>query len=238
MKIRKLITGTIILAITLSYIVIAQQPALTKEQIIERSWEAMFGQVSSKKIRTIYFESYFHGREEPSRIYLKRPNLFRNESSDAILVFDGGKAAMITEAEEGKELDKTEIVDSTYWAHFEVDIALIFPAFFEYPSEYRGINSADSDITYEIFVDLPLGGNVSYFIDPETFLVRRRLVSWEGDPDKELWENLITGYNDYNGLLFEEGYSFIGHEGREKGYFRNVKYNREFNKSLFEIKFR
>jgi len=238
MKIRKLIMGTIILAITLSYSVNAQQPELTKEQIIERSWEAMFGDVSSKKIRTIYFESYFHGREEPSRIYLKRPNLFRNESSDAILIFDGEKAAMITEVEEGFEPDKTEIVDSTYWAHFEVDIALIFPAFFEYPSEYRGINSADSDITYEIFVDLPLGGNVSYFIDPETFLVRRRLVSWEGDPDMELWENLITGYNDYNGLLFEEGYSFIGHEGREKGYFRNVKYNTEFNKSLFEIKYK
>lgn len=235
MKLHKLILAPVFPAFVLLSGMNGQVPELTKEQITERAWKAMFGNLKPDEVRTIYYESYFHGREEPGRIYFKRPNLIRNESNDVILIFNGKNAAIITEAEKGSETANTEIVDTAYWAHFEVDIALIFPAFFEYPSEYKGIDVTGDDTTYEMYVDLPLGGHVTYFIDPGSFLVKRRLVSWEGDPDKELWENLIIGYNDYNGLLFEDGYSFIGEEGREEGYFRNVKYNSVFEKSLFKI---
>ena len=232
----KLIINAVLLSLLLTTSVKGQEPELTKEQIIERSWKAMFGDADSKGIQTIYFESYFHGREEPSRNYFKRPNFYRNESGNVMLVFDGKKAVMITEGEDSEKAGKPELVDSVYWAHFEVDIALIFPAFFEYNSEFRGIHSEGADHTYEIFVDLPMGGNVTYFIDTGTFLITRRLVSWEGDPEKELWENLITGYHDYNGFLFEEGYSFIGQDGRENGFFKNVNYNMEFDEELFQIK--
>lgn len=234
-NLRKLIPAILMLTLILSIGTNGQDPELTKEQIIERTWKAMFGSLKQKKVRTIYYESYFHGRQEPGRIYFKRPNLFRNVSTDAILIFDGKKAAIVREGNEGAGTVKTEMVDSAYWAHFEVDIALIFPAFFEYPSQYKGISSTGGESTYEIYVELPMGGHVTYFIDQESFLVRRRLVSWDGDPEKELWENRITGYKDYNGLLFENGYSFIGQEGREEGYFRNVKYNSVFNKSMFRI---
>ena len=52
------------------------------------------------------------------------------------------------------------------------------------------MNGADA---YRLYVPLPLGGNVTYFVDGKSFLVTRRLVSWDGDP-KELWENLVENY--------------------------------------------
>jgi len=235
MKIMQRIIPVVLLSLLLTVYVKGQESELTKEQIIERSWRAMFGDAEAKGIQTIYYEAYFHGRKEPGRHYFKRPHFYRNESGKMILVFDGKKAVMITKGEEGEKAGKPEWVDSVYWAHFEVDIALIFPAFFEYSSEFRGIYSEGDDNAYEIFVDLPMGGNVTYFIDTTTFLITRRLVSWEGDPEMELWENLITGYRDYNGFLFEEGYSFIGQGGRENGYFENVRYNMEFDEALFQI---
>jgi len=214
----------------------AQDMSVTKEEIIKKAWKAMFGELNSDDIKSIYLESYFHGREEPNRVYIKRPNLFRNETKNIILIFDGKRAAMINNSKDHSGNSGTlEIVDSAYWAHFEVDIALGFPAFFEYSSEYKGINWDADNKTYELYVDLPLGGNVSYFVDTESYLVTRRLVSWEGDPEKDLWENIVEGYIDYDGILFEKGYSFIGQDGRENGYFRNVKFNIETSEDIFKI---
>jgi hypothetical protein len=226
----------LLLSLFLTAHVKGQEPELTKKQIIERAWKARFGDKDATGIQTIYYESFFHGSEEPGRHYLKRPHFYRNESPKAILIFDGKKAAMIPVGEGGEKAGEPEWVDSIYWAHFEVDVALAFPAFFEYESEYLGIHSEGAGRTYELFVELPLGGSVTYFIDAETFLISRRLVSWEGDPEQGLWENLITGYRDYNGFLFEEGYSFIGRDGREAGYFRNVRYNLELDDALFRIR--
>ena len=209
---------------------------VTKETIVTKAWEAMFGELKSEEIKSIYLESYFHGRKVPGRITFKRPNLYRNETENNVIVFDGKRAALIDKSpEKSGDPNYLEIVDSSYWCHFEVDIALIFPAFFEYPSEYKGIYRKGENESYELYVELPLGGNVSYFIDTKSFLITRRLVSWEGDPDQDLWENLITGYIDYEGILFEKGFSFIGNDGREEGYFRNVKFDAKTEDSKFQI---
>ena len=66
---------------------------ITREEIIAKAWKAMFGERSNKDIQSIYEEGYFHGRTVPSRMTVRRPNLFRNENPSGVLVFDGTRAA-------------------------------------------------------------------------------------------------------------------------------------------------
>ena len=209
---------------------------ITKKEIINNTWKAMFGKLKSDEIKSIYVEGFFHGSDVPSKTTIKRPNLFRNEMDSGVLVFDGKRAAWLERKpdEEGNKLNP-EMIESKYWRHFEVDIAIIFPAFFDFPSELRAVKMKGEKKVYELYVDLPLGSNVTYFVDAESFLVTSRLVSWDGDPKQDLWENLITKYIDYEGLLFPDGYSFVGRDGKEKGFFKNVKFNIKPESKLFNI---
>jgi catechol 2,3-dioxygenase-like lactoylglutathione lyase family enzyme len=209
---------------------------LTKEVVIHKAWKAMFGDLQNQDIRSIYAEGYFHGRTVPSRITVRRPDRFRNENPAGVLVFDGRRAAWATRAPDEKGNPRgPELIEAKYWRHFEVDIAILFPAFFDHPAEFMGIEKVNGADAYKLHVPLPLGGSVTYFVDSKTFLVTRRLVSWEGDPKEELWENLVDGYVNYDGIRFPDGYSFMGSKGREKGYYKNVRFNVEPEDGLFKI---
>lgn len=213
------------------------QPAsLTKDEVVARAWKAMFGGRTDKDIRSIYLEGYFHGATIPSRMTVKRPNLFRNEVSSGVLVFDGKRAAWAKREPDanGKPLGP-ELIEPQSWRHFEVDIALVFPAFFDYPSELVGIDKVNGADAYKLHVVLPLGGSVTYFVDATSFLVTKRLVSWDGGPKPELWENLVEGYLNVDGIRFPDGYSFEGRNGREKGTYKNVRFNVEPKDELFAI---
>jgi hypothetical protein len=213
----------------------AGDATLTKEEIIAKAWKAMFGDLHNKDIRSIYVEGYFHGSTKPSRITVKRPNLFRNENPSGVLVFDGKRAAWAKREPDDKGNPRgPELIEAKYWRHFEVDIAIVFPAFFDHPSEFKGIEKVNGADAYRLYVPLPLGGNVTYFIDSKNFLVTRRLVGWDGDPN-DLWENLVENYEDHGGIRFPDGYAFQGREGREKGTYKNVRFNIDPGDELFQI---
>jgi hypothetical protein len=214
----------------------AGNAALSKEEVVARAWKAMFGERSSTDIRSLYVEGYFHGRALPSRMTLRRPDLFRNENPSGVLVFDGQRAAWAKrEPDEKGNPRGPELIEAQYWRHFEVDIALLFPAFFDHPAELKGIEKVNGSDAYRLYVPLPLGGNVTYFVDARSFLVTRRLVSWEGDPKTEPWENLIDGYVNYDGILFPDGYAFQGRAGMEKGLYKNVRFNVDAGDEMFRI---
>jgi hypothetical protein len=213
----------------------ARDATLTKDEIVGRSWKALFGDRRSEEIKSIYVEGFFHGRSEPSRITVKRPNLFRNENPAGVLVFDGKRAAWAKRAPDEKGNPRgPELIEAKYGRHFEVDLAIVFPAFFDHPAEFKGIETVNGSDAYKLHVPLPLGGSVTYFIDSKSFLVTRRLVSWDGDP-KDLWENLVDGYANIDGILFPDGYRFTGSKGQEKGYYKNVRFNVDPGEELFKI---
>jgi len=210
---------------------------ITREDIIAKAWKAMFGERQDKDIRSIYVEGYFNDRTVPSRMTVKRPNLFRNENPAGVLVFDGQRAAWAKrEADKAGNPQGPELIVPEQWRHFEVDIALIFPAFFDHRSEFKGIEKVNGSDAYRLYVKLPLGSHVTYFIDSKSFLVTRRLVSWDGgNADSDLWENLVDSYVNHDGIIFPDGYAYEGRAGREKGFYKNVRFNINPEDGLFKI---
>lgn len=234
--IKSVLIATILITVPLNFYGQNGNSTITKKEIIEKSWKAMFGKLKSEEVKSIYVEGFFHGSKIPNRMTVKRPNKFRNEVSGEILVFDGERAAWVKRNPDNEGNPRNpEIIDSDHWLHFEIDIALIFPAFFEYESEYRGIKTIDGKKLFEFFVKLPKGAHLSYFIDTTDFLIKRRQVSWEGKPGAKLWENIIDNYIDYDGIKFPDGYTFMGRNGMEKGVYKNFKINIEPDGKLFVI---
>jgi hypothetical protein len=235
-SVKAVLSSIFIFLIIFAGCLLSQRAVPSKDEIIQKAWKAMFGDAKSEDIKSIYVESFFHGSTTPSRQTVRRPNLFRNEVSSGVLVFDGKRAAWVERKpdENGKPLGP-EVLDQAHWRHFEVDIALVFPAFFEYPSEYMGQEAVEGAETYKIRVDLPLGSKVIYFVDAESFLIRKRLVSWDGGSPAAYWENTMTGHRPYDGIVFPEGCSYPGRDGRETGLYRNVRINVDPPDELFKI---
>ncbi len=209
---------------------------ITRDEIIAKAWKAMFGDLRSEDIRSLSVEAYFHGRAVPSRMTVRRPNLFRNETPFGVLVFDGQRAAWAKREPDDKGNPRgPELIPAAQWRHFEVDIAMLFPAFFDHPAEFKGSEKVNGNDAYILYVPLPLGANVTYFVDSRSFLVTRRLVNWDGDPKAEPWENLIDSYAKSGRIFFPDGYVFAGSKGKEKGYYKNVRFNVNPADDLFKI---
>ena len=234
--VRTALSATLVVLLAPAGILLSQSAAPSKDEIVRRAWMAMFGNAKSEDIRSLYVESFFHGSTTPSRQTVKRPNLFRNEVSSGVLVFDGKRAAWVERKpdENGKPLGP-EVLEQAHWRHFEVDIALLLPAFFDYPSEYLGEEAVEGAAAYKIRVTLPLGGKVIYFVDATSFLVTKRLVSWDGGSPAAYWENTMTGHKRYDGIVFPEGCTYPGKDGRETGTYRNFRINVNPADELFEI---
>jgi len=217
----------------------AGQPApakLSVEEVIGKAWKAMFGERQDGEIRSVYLEGYFHGGTVPNRMTIRRPNRFRSETRSGILVFDGQRAAWAKrEPDEKGNPQGPELIEPKYWRHFEVDIAIVFPAFFDHRAELQGIEKINGVDAYKLYVQLPLGSDVTYFVDSTTFLVTKRLVSWDGDPAAQPWENLIEDYVNVDGIVFPDGYVFTGRDGQEKGFYKNVRFNVDAGDELFKI---
>lgn len=217
-------------------VVLPQEITLSKEDIISKTWKTMFGDLKNEDVHSFYVETYAHGGKIPSKITIKRPHFFRNEYPYGILVYDGKKAARIeSKTEQNGKKYETGILDPLVYRHFEVDIALIFPAFFEYPSEFRGIIKVNGKKVYELYVNLPGGSFISYFIDPDSFKIISRLVNWDGDKRVESWDNSVMDYVKYDGFYFPGGYTFEGRKGPDKGIYSNVKINISPDPALFKI---
>lgn len=237
----KQISGKIIvfaLIIFLSNSVFGQEakPEMSKDEIIQKAWKAMFGDLKNEDIKSIYVEGYFHGSDVPNKTTSKRPNLFRNEVSSGVLVFDGERAAWAERYpdEEGNPREG-EILEEYHWMHFEVDIALYFPAIFEFPSELRGIEAVNGSDTYVFFVRLPMGGRTIYWVDTTSYLITRRAVNYSMDEDADYWENLMMEYIDYDGILFPAGFTYEREGKIEKGIYKNVRLNINPDNEIFQI---
>jgi hypothetical protein len=112
-----------------------------------------------------------------------------------VLVFDGARAAFVEgPVLDDGSLDGPHLVSADHWHHFEMDIALYVPAFFDYPAEFRGMTVVEGRNAYILHVNLPMGGEVVYWVDAESYLpIGVSLPDWELERAFGEWEK-VGGY--------------------------------------------
>lgn len=150
-------------------------------EIVSRCARAMAGSGDIASLRTLRLEEVLEGRDRGEKWEIIRPNLVRRQVEGAfILLSDGSRAGYL----EGPRLaDGTlqgpHLVPQETYYHFEMDISIYVPAFFDYPAEYAGLTTVDGNPAHLLRVNLPRGGVAIYAIHAESFLpVRVELPEW------------------------------------------------------------
>lgn len=160
----------------------AQAKTITSREVVDRCIEAMGGQETVDSFRNMRF---LLRRPDPSKnIYweIQRPNKVRKERpGKLVLVFDGERAGFVMgPPRTDGTLEGPHLVPAEDWHHFEMDIALYVPAFFDHPAEYQGMDQVGETTVHILKVTLPMGAKVIYALDADSFLpLRVSLPAWD-----------------------------------------------------------
>ena len=176
----------------------------TAEQIVARTAEAMAGAGGIEDLKTLRIRMVYADHDYPVVSEFSRPNRMRTEGvGNYVLVFDGERAAFLESppAEDGTPQDPA-LVDSRYLADLELDIAFVFPAYFDHPSEYLGREVAEGVETHKLGVTLPLGIRTTYFIDAESYLPLKVVADVTVDGTEYHPGRVFSDYEDQGGMMY------------------------------------
>jgi len=210
---------------------LTQQETVTAEMIVAKCAEAMGGMEKISLIKTMRVNEIFPDHGEHAMIFeMKRPNWFRNPRIN--LVFDGKRACFLKGP--GNK-SGPELVDEDEWKDFEVDMAFHFPAFFDYPAAFAGVESVDGRDAAKLSVNLPLGAVMTYYIDSKSFLIFRAAAKFvlggkEHTPYRDFFD-----YRQVNGVLLPHGFSYGSRTGQMKGRVKSIETNFDFPEAWVKI---
>ncbi len=191
------------LAVTLTVLVPAcRQP--TAERIVAAAADAMAVAGSMEELRTLRIRITYPDHEYPVVTEISRPNRMRTEGvGNYVLVFDGERGAFLERppAEDGTP-QGPELIDPVYLRDLELDIAFVFPAFFDHPSEYLGREVVEGVDTHKLGVTLPLGVRLTYFIEVESHLPLKVVADVTVDGTEYHPGRVYNEYEDRGGVMY------------------------------------
>jgi len=212
----------------------ASEPA-TRDEIVARCAEALGGADRIAAVRTLRFEVSYADTNIVQRIEIARPNRIRSEGN-AVLVFDGARAAFLKGAPSTNGRDPgVQLVEAEAWRDFEVDIAFLFPAFFDYPGEYAGLDTLDAQTFHKIVVALPMGIRMTYFLDAGTFLPRRIVADFPYGGVVYHPERMVDDYRETGGVLFPRAFTSSGWGLRGAATVTSLELNVSLNDERFTL---
>ena len=200
-------------AVTMGALALGQDlPAqeISATEIVARSIEAMGGADRIGNWETLRIRYNLPDHEGISQTEIRRPNLFRAGR----LVFDGERAAILAPpGAEGGGDSSVEMIPAEEWKDFELDIAWSVPAILDYPAEYLGTDSVLGHETYKLGVSLPLGADITYYIDAATFMILKAASDFTIRGNDYHWERLFTNHREVDGILFPWAFTYPGRQG-------------------------
>jgi hypothetical protein len=191
----------------LAIIVTAMTPACgqpTAEHVVAMAADAMMGAGQIDDLKTLRVRMVYADHEYPVVTEISRPNRMRTEGVGSyVLVFDGERGAFLEQppAEDGTPQGPARI-DAKYLKDLELDIAFLFPAFFDHPSEYLGREMVDGTDTHKLGVTLPLGVRTTYFIDAESHLPVKVVADITVDGTDYHPGRVFRDYEDQGGMMY------------------------------------
>jgi len=182
-----------------------QAETLTVEEVVEQAIDAMGGAERLDAFRTLKIVMSWpdHGI---LRTEIERPNHARLGENG---VFDGERYALFHRIS-GTSDWCAELAPANEWLDGEVDIAWFVPAFLDQPAEYLGTELLGDTETHVLRVILPLGAEMTYYLDPETYLVLRissRIMIGETEFTPE---RSYTDYREVDGIMLPFSFTYPG----------------------------
>jgi len=179
----------------------------------------------------------YHEHDYPVTIDVSRPNLVRSTGGERyISVFDGERAAFLHYVDRDGIPSDPFLVDEEEVKDWEAEIAWIFPAYFDHPSEYLGLRSVEGDSLHVLQVILPLGVRMEYCLDPLTFLLRRAEAYATIRGVTHHSGRIYHDYRDVEGVKYPSHMEFFYGEGKpQPAVFETVEFDVEFPPEHFLI---
>lgn len=195
-------------AIALASLVAAcQEP--TTERIVARAARAMAGSGRIEDVKTLRVSMVYPDHEYPVITEIRRPDRMRTWGGKHVVVFDGQRGAFL---ERSPAADGTprgpELIDPRYVKDFELDIAFLFPAFFDHPSEYLGRELVEGVEAHKLRVVLPLGIRTVYFVDAESHLPIKVTADVTIDGAEYHPGRIFMDYQDRGGLKYPRAVTY------------------------------
>ena len=184
------------------------------EEVVAACAEALGGSAAIDAVRTLRLTYRLpdHGGGA-AVLEIRRPNLLRMGD---FAVFDGTRAALLDQPPlpDGSERP-AELVDAAEWPDFEMQIGWFFPAFFDYPSEYGGIEVIEGIETHKLHVQLPLGVRLTYFVDAATDLplMLESHVPLNGKDHR--YSRFFGQYGETAGILYPRTFTYYSFHVRQ-----------------------
>lgn len=196
-------------AVTLAVLIPAcRQPSA--ERIVALTAEAMTGGGRIEDLTTLRIRMVYPDHDYPVVTELRRPNRLRTEGVGSyVLVFDGERGAFLERplAEDGTP-QGPELIDPKYLKDLELDIAFVFPAFFDHPSEYLGREVAEGVETHKLSVVLPLGVRTIYFIDAATYLPIKVVADVTVEGTEYHPGRVFSDYEDHGDMMYPRSVTY------------------------------
>jgi len=194
--------GVLTVGIALTALGVAcRQP--TAERIVARTAQAMAGAGQIEDVKTLRVRMVYPDHEYPVITEISRPNRMRTWGGKHVVVFDGERGAFLERppAEDGTP-QGPELIDPKYVKDFELDIAFLFPAFLDHPSEYLGRESVEGVEAHKLGVLLPLGIRTIYFVDAASYLPIKVVADVTIDGTVYRPGRVFRDYQDVGGLMY------------------------------------
>jgi hypothetical protein len=182
---------------------VAQPKYDSVEDIVEACAEAMGGAEVIEGIQTLRLTQNWpdHGTLFTE---IRRSNMERLGES---LVWNGSYCVL---------LNPPGPVPEEEWKDNEIDIAWYFPAFFDYPAEYLGVQTVNGAQTYKVEVTLPLGAVMTYYIDVGTDLVLKAAADFTIYDEAHHVERSYSDYKTVDGFIYPHKFTYAGRDGTSR----------------------
>jgi hypothetical protein len=205
---------------------------VTADEVIGKCADALGGAAKIKGIKTVRFKVTYPGHEHMITTEIMRPNRIRN-SADYILTFDGKRAGYL-KTEPGHKGPK--VIPPEHLKDFELEIALFFPAFFDHKATYKGVEKVDGVTLHKLYLELPLGAILTYYIDAETFLPYKAVSRIEFQGKTYYPVRIYKDYKRVDGILYPHSFLYAWRKGEEKkkAQIHKVEFNVPLAKNYFE----
>lgn len=180
------------------------------EHIVARVATAMMGSEAIDDLKTLRTRMDYPDHDYLVVTELRRPNRMRTEGvGNYVLVFDGERGAFLERppAEDGTP-QGPELIDAKYTRDLELDIAFVFPAFFDYPSEYLGRDVVEGVEAHELGVTLPSGIRTTYFVDAKSWLPIKVLADVTVDGTEYHPGRILHDYEEWEGMMYPRAITY------------------------------